>query len=255
MSKKPVLLPRRRGISTNASYRIPKVYANPTISLGCPNTSPTGKQIIGISLGMRCLSAELGVLRGLRGRKNGGYKTCPFDIMVSPYKGMIECIQNDFQDFMNPEYLTIQTYSNELLIRHTKYKFIFNHESPGHSDLYLKQAWKNGKDHFVMDNYKLLIERYQARIENFRSYVNDPNVQIHFIIQRYNSPPVEIEKVLEMRYPNLDFKIAWMGTVEKDLEFKNVLRDNPGLSKDDPEITRFSQPIFSGSLSARTYRY
>lgn len=44
----------------------------------------------GISLGWNCLTATEAVNRGLRKTKANGYRTCPFDIMVSNYNGIYE---------------------------------------------------------------------------------------------------------------------------------------------------------------------
>lgn len=143
-----------------------------------------------IALGWRCRSAQVGVERGLRGRKIDGYKTCPFDIMISNYHGIIECIAEDFKDFCNLEYLTLAPYGNEIMIKHTKYNFHFNHESPGHNNLYLTENWEFGSNHFVENNFQRFIACYQARINNFRNYLNDPNNEILFIVDRFNSPPI-----------------------------------------------------------------
>lgn len=40
---------------------------------------------IGISLGNICFSAVWAVQNGLRKTKAEGYKTCPFDLMISNY--------------------------------------------------------------------------------------------------------------------------------------------------------------------------
>ncbi len=98
----------------------------------------------GISLGLSCTSAILGVQKGIRKTKKNGYMTCPFDTMVSNYKGIIECIKDDFLYFCDPLYLELKLLKNagpkydqpEYLIYNNKYKFIFNHESPGHANLY-----------------------------------------------------------------------------------------------------------------------
>ena len=47
--------------------------------------------MIGISLGNVCNSAEFAVANNLRKRKEEGYNTCPFDLMVSNYKGSNKC--------------------------------------------------------------------------------------------------------------------------------------------------------------------
>ncbi len=46
------------------------------------------KQIF-ISLGLNCSSAIYGVNNNLRNTKKDGYKTCPFDLMLSSYNGII----------------------------------------------------------------------------------------------------------------------------------------------------------------------
>lgn len=40
---------------------------------------------IGISLGWNCDAAGYAVKNKLRETKNNGYKTCPFDIMITNY--------------------------------------------------------------------------------------------------------------------------------------------------------------------------
>lgn len=267
--KPPQPQQRKKYTSTNASYKIPVIHAQPssltTHIHNIQNHISTHKIPIGISLGFRCLSAQRGVELGLRGTKKLGYKTCPFDLMVSPYKQMIECIKNDFADFVNPEYLKVEKQvDNDIYIKNIKYEFIFNHESPVHANFCTIERWPLGKDHFVLNNYKLLIERYQTRIDNFRAYVNDPNVQVHFIVQRYNAPPIELEQVLSSKYPDLDFKIAWISSTERDRElgnvrstYSNLVKNGRGepLSADDPELTRFKEPHYRGPLSSRCYRF
>jgi hypothetical protein len=51
----------------------------------------------GISLGWNCSTASHGVEIGLRGVKARGYKTCPFDEMLSNLKGIILCLSEDFK--------------------------------------------------------------------------------------------------------------------------------------------------------------
>lgn len=96
---------------------------------------------VGISLGWNCHSAMHGVEHGIRGRKQTGYKTCPFDTMISNFDGIVECIKDDFAYFTDEKYLYIKTATNPLdtCIMHLKYRFGFNHETPGHADLYIKE--------------------------------------------------------------------------------------------------------------------
>ena len=39
---------------------------------------------------MDCGSAMYGVINNLRTKKEHGYKTCPFDLMISNYNGILE---------------------------------------------------------------------------------------------------------------------------------------------------------------------
>jgi hypothetical protein len=165
--------------------------------------------IRGISLGNVCYSAEWAVKKQIRKRKEEGYNTCPFDLMVSNYKGIVKCIEEDFKHFCDTKYLTLQNN----LIYNTYYNFGFNHESPYHADLYLTENWPEGPNHFLNNNYLHFIERYNNRIQSFRNYLNDPNNTILFIIQfTYDKCPddnnlFELKNILSEKYPNLDYKI------------------------------------------------
>ena len=165
-------------------------------------------QTIGISLGNVCYSAQWGVENKLRKTKEEGYYTCPFDLMVSNYKGVIDCIYNDFADFYNPEYLLLSSEG----IFNLKYNFGFNHESPEHAGLYLHENWPEGKMHFVNNNYAHFIERYKQRIQSFYNYLSDPNNFIIFIIQFvYDQKPdndfAELRHALSVKFPNLKYTI------------------------------------------------
>jgi hypothetical protein len=173
--------------------------------------------IQGISLGWRCSSAVYGVNNNLRLSKNDGYKTCPFDLMVSNYQGMCKCIEDDFKYFCDLKYIELRKCpimsdllhnqnDNELWIYNTYYNFVFNHESPGHGSLYKSEMWENGVNHFVNNNFEKFIERYNNRINNFRYYINNCN-EINFILDRYNKLPSELVNIISTKYPTLKFKI------------------------------------------------
>ena len=166
---------------------------------------------IAISLGWNCFSASHSVDVGLRKRKIDGYNTCPFDMMVSNYKGIIECIHDDFKYFCDEDYLIlIKEGEEENVIKNTKYKFVLNHESPGHANLYITENWKEGTNHFINNNYHHLKERYQKRIENFRNYVSDPNNFITFVITTWKKTQddfSELHDAIKKRYPNLQYEL------------------------------------------------
>jgi len=164
--------------------------------------------IIGISLGNICDSAEWGVNNGIRKRKDEGYNTCPFDLMVSNYKGIINCIREDFCNFCNTQYIQLSSHG----VHNIYYSFGFNHESPDHANMYLHENWPEGKYHFTNNNFLHFIERYNQRIQNFRNYLNDPNNYIKFIIQfKYDTNPndncSELRNVLSEKYLHLKYEI------------------------------------------------
>ena len=193
---------------------------------------------IGISLGFTCDSAVWGVEQGLREKKENGYKTCPFDEMLSNYPGLIECLKDDFKYFCDPDYLTIIETTCGPFIYNTKYKFAFNHESPGHDDLYLTQKWPEGINHFINNNFAHFIERYKNRIKSFRDYLSNSNNYISFILQRYNTYQIDLQdlrNVLKECYPNLRYYIHILFIDDKKAE--SVLKMLK-LDDNDSEVTR-----------------
>ena len=170
---------------------------------------------VGISLGWNCGSATFAVDVGIRARKANGYKTCPFDIMVSNYDGIVECIRDDFKYLCDDKYLVLQPYAewantSTLAIYNTRYNFEFTHESPGIADLYITEKWSGGINHFVDNNFAKLKERYERRVQNFRDYMNDPNTYIVFVLTTWNKTSddvVDLKNVLKERYPALHYEI------------------------------------------------
>ena len=94
--------------------------------------------------------------------------------------------------------------NNELYIVN-EYGMGFNHESPGHANLYNTENWLGGKDHFVNDNYKEFINRYERRIQNFKNYIN--NNSVLFIIENTEDDLNKIINIIKLKYPFLNFKI------------------------------------------------
>jgi hypothetical protein len=68
---------------------------------------------VAISLGSDCLPAAWGKYKDFRETKSTGYLTCPFDLMVSNYEGVVKCIHDDFTHFTNPAFLTMATAPHE----------------------------------------------------------------------------------------------------------------------------------------------
>lgn len=170
----------------------------------------------GISLGWNCSAAQDGIKLGIRKTKNEGYKTGPFDMMITNYVGLCKCIEEDFENFCNAKYLSLidapdvkkfipNQKDGEKWIYNSYYKFVYNHESPYHGNLYLNEQWSSPY-HFVENNFENFIKRYEKRIESFRNYLNNTD-HINFILYRYNSLPTELINILKNKYPNLRFTI------------------------------------------------
>ena len=104
--------------------------------------------------------------------------------------------------------IAIVLYGVLVHIYNKKYNFCFNHESPGHADLYLSEKWKYGKNHFTINNYQNLKKRYSDRINNFIQYLSDPSNIITFIITTWNKNDDDmhvLKDILNIKYPNLKY--------------------------------------------------
>jgi hypothetical protein len=183
-----------------------------------------------ISLGWRCESAVRRT--NLYGLKRPNYDTCVFDLMISNLHGIIKCFETDFKHFCNPNYLI---YTGKGYIKNSFYKFMFNHETPGHADLHLKEGWPgNDKNHFVKNNFNMFIDRYNRRISNFKRYIHE-NDHIVFILQmvsvnQHHPLLLEFKQVLKKLYPSKIFSFDLIE--EKNIQFyKNHLL-TMGLQKD-----------------------
>jgi hypothetical protein len=145
--------------------------------------------------------------------------TCPFDWMNTNYSGIVQCIRDDFKDLCDLEHLKLITLTknasplNELAYRegnqvivNTKYRFIFNNESPVYGDLHIVENWEKGACHFTMDNFKEFIIRYENRVKNFREYMKS-GLKITFVVAKIDGDVSELFNVLREKYPELKFKI------------------------------------------------
>lgn len=184
-----------------------------------------------ISLGWNCCPAVHSVAIGMRVRKNQGYLTCPFDESVTNYENVQECIREDFAYLTDSKYLQIieapfsvgGIVKHEKLIFNSKYKFIFNHESPGHANLFQIQKWSGGINHFVDNDFEELKIRYNRRVDNFRSYLKN-NTSIHFVIIRRSQNVLSLQKMLQNLYPHIDFQFTVWPMDVGDVFFEQHLR-------------------------------
>ncbi len=176
-----------------------------------------------ISIGWRCESAVRRTI--IYGLKKPEYQTCVFDLMISNLDGIIKCFENDFKYFCDPKYIV---YTGKGFIKNTHYKFMFNHETPGHADLHLKEGWPgNDKNYFVKDNFKMFIDRYNRRISNFKNYIKE-NDHIIFILQmvkinQENSLLLKLKKILKKKYPKKIFSFDLFEEPKMDFYKKNLI--------------------------------
>jgi hypothetical protein len=229
--------------------KLPKVQFWPNSELLERPVVSFEQQQVAISLGWNCSPAMWGVEKGLRLRKVDGYKTCPFDEMMSNFPGLLACLESNFHDFCNPAFLEVHhvpdglpyvdynDYCTDIIIN-TRYRFIFNHESPGHPFLPKKQNWPGGNNHFVENNFEAFIQRYHQRIENFRAYIHTPGIQVTFLLSRPNytdEDQKKLERVLHTAFPAFQFIIRIVDT--DALLHHNALR-LMGFEEMDPEVLK-----------------
>jgi hypothetical protein len=183
-----------------------------------------------ISIGWRCESA----VRRTRiyGLKKPEYQTCVFDLMVSNLNGVIKCFENDFQYFCDPKYLI---YNGKDYIKNTYYNFMFNHETPGHADLHLKEGWPgNDKFYFTKNNFKMFIDRYYRRISNLKNYIlnNDHIIFILQMVKINQEQPLllKFKKVLNKKYPEKIFSFDLYEEPKVDFYKNNLI--SMGLKND-----------------------
>jgi len=165
-------------------------------------------------MGWNCYTASHARDLGIRGIKKEGYKTCPFDECLTNYAGIVQCIRDDFKDFFSEKFLCLRKNDrcnkfciDDTLVHNTKYKFVFNHESPGHAKLWIDQKWSGGINHFVDNKFEKFKERYSARIENFRNYLRSGS-HITFLIMHPPHSFSELREALAIHYPNLRYEIV-----------------------------------------------
>jgi hypothetical protein len=187
-----------------------------------------------ISIGWRCDSA---VRRStVHNMKKPEYYTCPFDLMISNLNGIINCFENNFENFCNPKYLT---YNGKGYIKNTFYNFMFNHETPGHANLHLTENWPgNNKYHFTENNFKNFIERYNKRISNLKNYIEE-NDHIIFILQMVsinenNQLILKFKNILKKKYQEKKFSFDLFHENDKNLFNNHMLIS--GLKKKDIDL-------------------
>jgi hypothetical protein len=189
-----------------------------------------------LSLGWNCDPAILSVSYGFRPNRAGGYRTGPFDLIMSNYDGLCRCLDEDFAHFFEIDFL------NQSQIWNAYYGFRFNHESPHqYHDLGSQEGWDSPL-HFVDNNFENFKLRFSARIDNFRSYLTSPQPKV-FIYQGANRMPVEVDAIIKARYPSIDFRIIALtnNTVANEIAFLKQI--NQELAAHDGKLKRIQNCI------------
>jgi len=180
------------------------------------------KKQTAISLGNGCPSAMFRKHK-LGFTKETGYKTCPFDLMISNLNGIIDCLNTDFKYFCDPKFLKVKDKGTEngedrFVIRHTKYNWLFNHESfdIGEHYLYKRENWENGVYTFVNNNFEKLVERYTKRIDSFKYYCESDyyvTFILQFLVDKYSDETInQLHDAIKNRFPKLEYEIIILTT-------------------------------------------
>ena len=130
-----------------------------------------------ISIGNNC-NSRLFLKNKLKITRENGYKTCPFDLCITSFESLYNCIETDFQYFFDNLHLIYGTNAKGLRDSScgkgekdltNSYKMIFNHESTTHSHLF--KEGKNDDEYYIKNNFEEFKKRYIQRINNFKNYI------------------------------------------------------------------------------------
>lgn len=169
-----------------------------------------------ISLGSDCLPRIALTKEGLKKTKKEGELSCPFDLCVSNIHDVLDVLKNNFKDFTTPNFLYFTEIDKCKVLTNKKYtRIFFNHESPFLTEL-----------DFAKDNFKLFVERYNSRIENFKKYINDNNIL--FVLHCRDDVDLnETYNTLKSIYPKLNFILCGVCLYEAiNVNYKN---NNPNI--------------------------
>lgn len=167
------------------------------------NEPPIDSKPIVISLGFNCVAADM--LRKYKVREFAS----PFDWIYSSLSGVCQCIDDKFQDFLNPKYLTV----DDSAILNTKYILSFFHDFP--------EEPKNGRNlpaHNWQDSIEEIAIKYNRRIKRFCETMNSgrtiylirtPSLS-YWPLDRVHQDRHAIEKLrdcISRAFPNANFTI------------------------------------------------
>jgi hypothetical protein len=160
-----------------------------------------------ISIGYNC-NPRIHIRNSLQISKSNGYKTCPFDLCVTPFESLYKCLETDFLYFFDD--LRLISGSNACGDRPlcgkggnnitNYYGITFNHEGSTHSHMF--NEGKNDDEFYIRNDFQKFKERYTERIKNFKEYLKTSK-NITFIYHSYTSEQIRsLNELLVKLYSN-----------------------------------------------------
>jgi tetratricopeptide (TPR) repeat protein len=155
-----------------------------------------------ISLGFDCLPRTIATRWGIKPSRSQGELSCPFDLAFHSYSNICNLLNNDFDDYLNPQYLDLVIDENnpcETMVRNTKYFCKFVHENG--------TIWQENE-------FQRFRNRYEHRVNNFYSYLKQNPILfiLNLNINSYDVYPQELADIIARKFPNLYFKILVIDT-------------------------------------------
>ena len=185
-----------------------------------------------VSLGSDCLPRTVATIWGLKPRKYSGELSCPFDLALHPYPGVVEAIKNDFANYLTPAHLTTHSIekgydSSEKFscIKNSYYNCTFSHERG---------------DRFYENNFNQFIEVYRQRIANFYHYLN--STPVLFLV--YSDCSIDINNLVEViaqKFPQLKFKVMLVLS-DENISIPTIEQDSAVIIYQIPDFEQYRWP-------------
>ena len=182
------------------------------------NVNETSSNIF-ISIGYNC-DPRIVIKNKYNMTNNNGYKSCPFDLCITSFEALYNCIDTDFSNFFDLELIDgCNADGNRNMcgkgLKNIKnaYGIVFNHEGSTHSHMF--NEGRNDDEFYIRNNFEQFKKRYLQRIQNYRDYINNNN-NITFLYNTnyddtYNYPESSISKFVELcnkKYVNKNITVC-----------------------------------------------
>lgn len=143
--------------------------------------------------------------------KNGGYKSCCFDLCVTPFSASMAALGDDFAQFFDLLIVDGPNAEGDRSLAGpggrniaNKYGMSFNHEGSTHSHMFTEG--KNDDDFYFRDDFMQFRQRYAARVQNFRDAMQHPAVTL--VTHGYDvAQQAELLRLVRHKYPATQFSI------------------------------------------------